>query len=101
MPHADVELGRPVDTTVLAEHQPPDFVEGGDKVDRGQVVVVGGDAETPGGAMLAAIGALRSGAGRAHVIVDATVVATMAVAHPELRVSPLLEDARAWTVRRT
>jgi hydroxyethylthiazole kinase-like uncharacterized protein yjeF len=92
--HADTKGVRPVDGTVLAEHQPPDFAEAGDKVDRGQVVVIGGDAETPGGAMLAAIAALRSGAGRAHVVVDETATAAMAVSHPELRVSPIPERAR-------
>jgi hydroxyethylthiazole kinase-like uncharacterized protein yjeF len=85
---------RPVDSAVLAEHQPPDFVESGDKVDRGQVVVVGGDAETPGGVMLAAIASLRAGAGRAHVLVDQSATAAMGVAQPELRVSALPEDAR-------
>jgi hydroxyethylthiazole kinase-like uncharacterized protein yjeF len=91
---ADGEGARPLDSTVLAQHQPPDFAAAGDKVDRGQVVVIGGDAETPGGAMLAAIASLRAGAGRAHVIVDAQVAAAMAVAHPELRVSALPQGGR-------
>ena len=55
------------------------------------VVLVGGDAETPGGVMLAAIAALRAGAGRAHVITDPTATTAMAIAQPELRVSALPE----------
>jgi len=88
---ADGEGVRPVDTTVLAEHPLPDFVDEGDKDDRGGVVLVGGDAETPGGVMLAAIAALRAGAGRAHVITDPTATTAMAIAQPELRVSALPE----------
>jgi ADP-dependent NAD(P)H-hydrate dehydratase len=94
VPPADGREARAVDITVLAEHQPPDFVDAGDKRDRGQVVVIGGDPETPGGGMLAAIGALRAGAGRAHVIADESATASMAVAHPELRVSALPQHAR-------
>ena len=83
---ADGEGVRPVDTTVLAGHPLPDLVDEGDKDDRGGVVLVGGDAETPGGVMLAAIAALRAGAGRAHVITDPTATTAMAIAQPELRV---------------
>ena len=54
-------------------------------------MLVGGDAETPGGVMLAAIAALRAGAGRAHVITDPTATTAMAIAQPELRVSALPE----------
>jgi hydroxyethylthiazole kinase-like uncharacterized protein yjeF len=92
--HAEPDGARPVDGALLAQHRPPDGDDAGDKSDRGQVVVVGGDAETPGGAMLAAIAALRAGAGRAHVIVDEVATAAMAVANPELRVSALPQHAR-------
>src|SRR5689334_24221502 len=44
--------------------------------------------------MLVALAALRAGAGRAHVITDATATTAMAVAQPELRVSALPEHAR-------
>jgi hydroxyethylthiazole kinase-like uncharacterized protein yjeF len=91
---ADRARLRPVDGLLLAEHRPPDFVEAGDKNDRGAVVVIGGDTETPGGVILAALAALRSGAGRAHVITDASATTAMAVANPELRVSALPEHER-------
>jgi ADP-dependent NAD(P)H-hydrate dehydratase len=94
VPRADAQDPQPVDDELLVEHQPPDFVEGGDKDDRGGVVVIGGDPETPGGAMLTAIASLRAGAGRAHVITDPSATTAMAIAQPELRVSALPEHAR-------
>jgi hydroxyethylthiazole kinase-like uncharacterized protein yjeF len=91
-------VAREVDRHVLAEHAPPTDGEATDKFERGQVVVVGGDAETPGGVLLAALAALRAGAGRAHVMTVPDVSVAMAVGNPELRVSPLpagpLADAR-------
>ena len=74
---------------MLAEHGPPTDADAADKFERGQVVVLGGDAETPGGVVLTALAALRAGAGRAHVITEPTVASGIAVANPELRVSPL------------
>jgi hydroxyethylthiazole kinase-like uncharacterized protein yjeF len=89
---------REVDRLVLAEHAPPTDRDTTDKFGRGQVVILGGDAETPGGVVLAALAALRAGAGRAHVVTAPEVAPTMAVANPELRVSALptgpLTDAR-------
>lgn len=99
MPPADPSTdARAVDRLVLAEHAPPADGDGTDKFERGQVVVLGGDADTPGGVVLAALAALRAGAGRAHVITDPAVTVAMAVANPELRVSAIpagrLADAR-------
>ncbi|HLM18536.1 MAG TPA: ADP/ATP-dependent (S)-NAD(P)H-hydrate dehydratase, partial [Acidimicrobiia bacterium] len=79
--------GDAIDDALLRDHPLPEIT--GDKDDRGAVVVVGGEAETPGGVMLAALAALRSGAGRAHIVTDPSVVPALAVAAPELRVSAL------------
>ncbi len=78
---------RRLDLEVLAGH--PLGTVDGDKDDRGSVVVVGGEPETAGGPVLAALAALRAGAGRAHVITDARVATALAAANPELRVSGL------------
>jgi hydroxyethylthiazole kinase-like uncharacterized protein yjeF len=86
--------GREVDRVVLAEHAPPADGDATDKFDRGQVVVLGGDIETPGGVALAALATLRAGAGRAHVVTEPEVARSLAVANPELRVSPLPVDVR-------
>ena len=85
---------REIDRFVLAEHAPPADGEATDKFERGQVVLLGGDAETPGGVLLGALAALRAGAGRAQVVTDPAVTTAMAVANPELRVSPLPVDIR-------
>jgi ADP-dependent NAD(P)H-hydrate dehydratase len=56
------------------------------KVARGQVLVVGGSTEIPGAAMLAAIAALRAGAGTLVIATSAEVAPPLAVAVPEARV---------------
>ena len=48
MPPADEDLqAREVDRLVLTEHAPPADGDAADKFERGQAVVLGGDAETP------------------------------------------------------
>lgn len=82
MPPAD---GAPqvVSPALLRGWALPDPQDGGDKHDRGTIVVVGGAASTPGAVLLAGLAALRVGAGRLSVTtVEATSVA-LAVALPE------------------
>jgi len=64
---------------------------GAGKYSRGQVVVVGGAARTPGAAMLGALAALRVGAGRLTLAVAGSVAPHVAVALPEAGVVPLDE----------
>jgi ADP-dependent NAD(P)H-hydrate dehydratase len=56
------------------------------KEDRGCALVVGGSAETPGAVLLAAIGALRAGAGRLQIATNREIATSMALAIPEARV---------------
>lgn len=65
---------------------------GAGKYGRGQVLVVGGAARTPGAAMLAAVAALRVGAGRLTLAVARSVAGHVAVALPESGVEALAED---------
>jgi len=65
---------------------------GAGKYGRGQVLVVGGAARTPGAAMLSALAALRVGAGRLTLAVAESVAVQVAVAVPESGVEPLAED---------
>jgi ADP-dependent NAD(P)H-hydrate dehydratase len=58
---------------------------------RGQVVVIGGAARTPGGAALAGLAALRVGAGHVQLGVAASVAASLAVSFPESGVIGLAE----------
>jgi ADP-dependent NAD(P)H-hydrate dehydratase len=79
---------REIGPQVLAEVGRPTSGDEGDKFERGQVVVLGGEPETPGGVVLAALAALRAGAGRAHVVTDPSIAVALAVATPEVRVTP-------------
>jgi ADP-dependent NAD(P)H-hydrate dehydratase len=65
---------------------------GDSKRGRGRVLVVGGARSTPGAAMLAAVAALRVGAGVLSMGVAASVAAAVAVAVPESSVQSLPED---------
>jgi hydroxyethylthiazole kinase-like uncharacterized protein yjeF len=65
--------------------------EGGDKEERGRVLVIGGGRETPGAAVLAGTAALRAGAGKLQVATGASNAALVAAALPEARVFALPE----------
>jgi ADP-dependent NAD(P)H-hydrate dehydratase len=66
---------------------------GGSKHGRGQVLVVGGAAKTPGAAMLAGLAALRVGAGHLQLAVARSAAVPVAVAIPESGVIGLAEAA--------
>ncbi|PZE27245.1 NAD(P)H-hydrate dehydratase [Curtobacterium sp. MCBD17_028] len=89
MPAAD-RSSKVVTPNVLREWPLPE--PGGSKYGRGQVVVVGGAARTPGAAMLSALAALRVGAGRLTLAIAESVAPHVAVAIPESGVVPLVED---------
>lgn len=65
--------------------------QGDDKEGRGQILVVGGDVDIPGGALLAGIAALRAGAGKLQIATCESVARGMALAVPECRVFRLPE----------
>ena len=81
----------PITPNVLREWALPE--PGAGKYGRGQVLVIGGAARTPGAAMLSALAALRVGAGRLTLAVAESVAREVAVAVPESGVAPLTEDA--------
>jgi ADP-dependent NAD(P)H-hydrate dehydratase len=58
----------------------------GGKEERGSALVVGGSLEMPGAALLAAMGALRAGAGKLQIATSQKVAPWMAIAMPEARV---------------
>jgi ADP-dependent NAD(P)H-hydrate dehydratase len=61
------------------------------KEGRGNVLVIGGSARIPGAVILAAVGALRAGAGRIQIATARSVAAQVAVTVPEACVIGLLE----------
>lgn len=81
----------PVTPNFLRDWQLPE--PGAGKYGRGQVLVVGGAARTPGAAMLSALAALRVGAGRLTLAVARSIAPHISVAVPESGIEPLDEDA--------
>ncbi|HUR15410.1 MAG TPA: NAD(P)H-hydrate dehydratase [Mycobacteriales bacterium] len=83
MDRADV----PVLTPHLLRGWPlPEAQEGDDKQARGTVLVLGGDATTPGSVLLAGLAALRVGAGRLQIATAPETAAAVGVAAPEAKV---------------
>jgi ADP-dependent NAD(P)H-hydrate dehydratase len=63
------------------------------KDDRGRVLVVGGSEQIPGAVILAAIGALRAGAGKLQIATSRSVASAVAISVPEARVIGLRQKA--------
>ena len=82
----------PLTQESLKEYPLPDIAAGGDKEDRGHILVVAGCREIPGAAMLAATAALRAGAGKLTIATAASVAAAIAIAVPESRTIALAES---------
>lgn len=80
---------RPLDTEALAGWPLPDHGNDADKDARGHVLVVAGSDEVPGAALLAAVAALRSGAGKLTMATPRGVAVGLALAIPEARVIAL------------
>lgn len=83
----------PLDSNWLREHPLPSPDPHADKNARGRVFAVGGCAGVPGGLLLTAEAALRTGAGKVQVASVASSTLALGVAMPEIGVIPLDEDA--------
>lgn len=80
---------RPADVVTpqsLREWALPEVEDGGDKHDRGTVLVVGGSVSTPGALLLTGLATLRAGAGRLQVVTVSETSVALAVAVPEAAV---------------
>ena len=82
---------RALTEALLARWPLPDPGDDADKEVRGHVLVVAGSHEMPGAALLAAIAALRAGAGKLTVAAPERVALGLALAIPEARVMGLAE----------
>jgi hydroxyethylthiazole kinase-like uncharacterized protein yjeF len=65
--------------------------EGGDKEERGRVLVAGGERQNPGALLLAGTAALRAGAGKLRLAAPESIALPLAVAIPEALVVALAE----------
>jgi hydroxyethylthiazole kinase-like uncharacterized protein yjeF len=83
------EIGEP-----LLRSWPLPIPDGGDKEERGRVIIVAGSCEIPGAAVLAATAALRAGAGKVTIAAPAGIAQSVAFAVPESRVIPLKQTTR-------
>jgi ADP-dependent NAD(P)H-hydrate dehydratase len=80
-----------LDERLLRRWPLPAVAGDADKEARGRVLVIAGSRETPGAAALAALAALRAGAGKLVVATAASVAPALALALPEARVIALPE----------
>ena len=78
-------------TPELLRTNPLPMPEEGDKDARGRVLIVGGSLEVPGGALLAAEAALRTGAGKLKIATCRSIAPQMGLAMPEALVMGLDE----------
>jgi len=86
-PHAAALV--PVTKTLLRRWPLPALSSGADKEQRGDLLVLAGSTETPGAAVLAALAALRVGAGKLTIGAPAAVAPSIASSVPEARVLAL------------
>ncbi|HWB78936.1 MAG TPA: NAD(P)H-hydrate dehydratase [Nannocystaceae bacterium] len=77
----------------------PELDGRGGKRARGTVVVVGGSTQVPGAVVLAAVAALRAGAGRLQIATARSAAPHVAVSVPEARVVALAVDRKGELAR--
>ncbi|WOB27585.1 MULTISPECIES: NAD(P)H-hydrate dehydratase [Xanthomonas] len=85
--------------TAAALRAMPLPLPGGDKEQRGRVLIVGGSMRVPGAALLAGEAALRAGAGKLQIATAESVAPGMALAVPEALVLGLGQNAQGEIVR--
>lgn len=81
----------PITPAWLRRRPLPEPSADGDKDERGRILVVGGAGEMPGAAALAALGALRAGAGKLQIATCVSAAQAVAIQVPEARVLALPE----------
>jgi hydroxyethylthiazole kinase-like uncharacterized protein yjeF len=85
-----VSRARPLNRAALRSHPLPPVVDG-EKDSKGGILVVAGSREMPGAALLAALGAMRAGAGRLRIATVESVAPGVAIAMPEAMVLHMAE----------
>jgi len=85
MNHSPLPRPRPLTAAELKRHPLPSF-DGGDKDSHGTILIIAGSRDVPGGALLAAHGAMRSGAGKLQLAVPDDIAVPLGIAIPEAMV---------------
>jgi ADP-dependent NAD(P)H-hydrate dehydratase len=80
-----------LDRFALDAHPLPRIVNG-DKESKGRVLIIAGSRDVPGAALLAAMGAMRAGAGKLRIATVDSIAVQIGVAMPEAMVVGLPED---------
>ena len=83
--------GTPLDPQALDKHPLPPITDGG-KETKGQILIVAGSRDVPGAALLAAMGAMRAGAGKLQIATVGSIAPHIGIAMPEAMVVGLDED---------
>lgn len=91
--------GTPLDQA-LANHPLPPVTDGG-KESKGRILIVAGSRDVPGAALLAAMGAMRAGAGKLQIATVSSIAPHIGVAMPEAMVVGLDEDDGGFAVSAT
>lgn len=73
-------------TAAELKRHPLPPVEGGDKDSHGTILIIAGSRDVPGGALLAAHGAMRAGAGKLQLAVPDAIAVPLGIAMPEAMV---------------
>lgn len=81
---------RAVDRQALDQHPLPPVIDGA-KETKGRILIVAGSRDVPGAALLAAIAAMRAGAGKLRIATVETAAMPLAIAMPEAMVFGLPE----------
>jgi hydroxyethylthiazole kinase-like uncharacterized protein yjeF len=82
--------GIPLDGKALRDHPLPPVVDG-DKETKGRILVVAGSRDVPGAALLAALAAMRAGAGKLRIATVESIAGRLGMAMPEAMVAGLAE----------
>jgi hydroxyethylthiazole kinase-like uncharacterized protein yjeF len=82
--------GAPLDQAALKSHPLPPIIDG-DKDTKGRILIVAGSRQVPGAALLAAMGAMRAGAGKLRIATVESVAMPLGIAMPEAMVIGLPE----------
>lgn len=75
----------PLDQAALDAHPLPPIASG-DKDSHGQILIIAGSRDVPGAALLAAHGAMRSGAGKLQIACPDVIAIQLGIAMPEAKV---------------